>query len=261
MVNKAALAVLGIIVLVSMGIGILIGMQLGDPTGGDANQSAAGSDGGPTPIPGDETTVAPGGGQTPTSVPQNSGGETTTQNANDLQRTEIPSIRFDEAEVAARIKEEINQRRVDEGLEQLQTDGSTADDLDELAKDHSIEMATRGRVNTYAGNSTSRERYEDAGLYSTCAFSSASDTYIIEADYPTDSSLEVIGKTFAGRVPPDGSTDRFNENETMVARDLAASWFDDPDYSERLTYENANFVGVGVVVPENNAVYATVTLC
>jgi uncharacterized protein YkwD len=260
MVNKAALAVLGIIVLVSMGIGVLIGMQLGDPTGSEANQSSDTSDGGPTPIPAEETTVASDGGQTPTAVPRNPDDDRTTR-ADAPRRTEIPSIRFDEAKIASRLKEAINQRRAEEGLDRLRTDGSTVDELDRLATDHSIEMATEGRVNTYAGNSTSRERYKEAGLYSTCALSSASDTYIIQADYPTDSSLEVIGRTFAGRIPPDESIDRFNENETMVARDLVDSWFNDPDYSERLTYENANSIGVGVVVPENNAAYATVTLC
>ena len=244
MANNTALGVLGVIVLVAMGVGILIGMQLGGPAGPDPAATDA-DEGTPTPVP----TAAPdqqGGSGTPT-LP---GGRTT-----------VPTREFDESEIRSEVLRLVNSRRRADDLNAFERGGQTADAVTEMANSHSQRMARERLVSHEFDATSSADRYRNANLYDTCQFESAAGTYIIRADTSSSSNLEVLSQTVAGRpYEVDGVTE-FNEDETEVARDIVEKWYDNSAYRERLSYENAEYLGVGLAITDDGEVYATGNLC
>ncbi|MFB6084576.1 MAG: CAP domain-containing protein [Halorientalis sp.] len=243
MVNKAALSVLGVIVLVSMGVGVLIGMQIG---GGGAPAGAS------TPTGGD-TDGTPGGGGSDSSVRTTipAGGMETVQPP--AGEETIPARRFEAREIERRIEKLVNRRRTNRGLQELITEGQIASELDKMAHSHSVAMADEGRVHHTIDGNSSRDRYEAAGLFSTCQFESDPGTYVVDAMY---NRLEVIGYTVAGRT----YEGVFLGNEKEVARAIVADWFSG-ESRHRLLYQNANQLGVGIVVTQSGDVYATGNVC
>lgn len=259
MVNKAALAVLGVIVLVSMGVGVLIGLQLGgsgSPVGDGAGDSESE---GPTPIPTDTSTATstPTPTATATAIPPTEEATTTTERSFD-DRTTVPARRFDRRDIEREARELINERRRENDLEELVISGNTVDTITEMARRHSNAMADEGRLSHTIEGNTSESRYRDAGLYDTCQFTNAGDSYVIA---PDDNSMESLARTFAGRPYQDGPRTEFNENETEIARELVETWFENAVYRERLTYENAQHVSVGVEITRDGTVYATANVC
>jgi hypothetical protein len=238
-----------------MGVGILIGMQLdGPPTapGGDA----ADGNGDVTPIPADGTpnrtpipTASP-----PTVVAPGGDGETVTIRG----RTTVPGRRFDEAEIAREVKELINERRRSAGLEPFRISGSTISNLDDVARSHSIAMADAGYLRHNLEGRSSADRYRDAGLFETCKFPSDQDSVVVDA---TGNRLEVNSKTAAGRAYADDGQVEFSENESQVARDVATDWWDNAVQRDRLSWENAERLGVGIEVTQDGTVYATANVC
>jgi hypothetical protein len=252
MVNKAALGVLGVIVLVSMGVGVLIGMQLGGPASAGAIDGNA-SDGGATTDEGATPTRTPFPESPPTAA--GPGGSEPTITA--VGRTTVSYRRFDERRIAAEIKAEINERRRSAGLKAFVTDGSTVSNLDRMARSHSVAMADAGVVRNYLEDNSSADRYEAFNLFGTCSFPNAEDTFIVDA---TGNRLEVIGTTVAGRAY-DRDDPKFNENESQVAEQLVSEWWSDPPNRDRLSWVNAGRIGTGVEVTQDGSVYATVNLC
>jgi hypothetical protein len=246
MVNKAAVAVLGVIVLVSMGIGILIGMQLEGPTGqaadSDTNDTGTAS-GGPTTVPTGDST--PSTGEGPGTLPP-------------MERTTMPARRFDDRKIEAEIASLVNQRRSERGLDTNDVTGNTADAVRRMARNHSVTMADGGALSHNAGGTSSEQRYRNAGLYEACKFESDPDTYIVDAQY---ARLEVIGRTYAGQSYQDDGMTAYNANETEVARAIVDEWFSTPQYESRLTYENSDQFGVGVEVTRDGLVYVTGNVC
>jgi hypothetical protein len=243
MVNKAALSVLGVIVLVSMGVGVLIGMQIG---GGGADMAGATSptaDGGAPGENGDSSV------DDPTTVP---GGEVDTVRP-PSERTTVPARRFSAGEIRDEIKSLVNERRESQGLSALRVDGQIVDQLDAMAHGHSNEMADEGRVTHNVGGNTSRLRYENADLFSICQFESDPGTYVVDARY---NRLELIGHVVAGRTH-DG---KFLETESDVAAAIVSDWLSGTS-RDRLFYENAGRIGAGVEVTSDGDVYATANLC
>jgi len=261
MVNKAALGVLGVIVLVSMGIGVLIGMQLG---GGGAVGGSDGStddgESGPTPLPGDDSTPTPVPTTAATAATTTVGPPTEQPEQTETEvapaRTTVPARRFDEDEIAAEAKRFINQRRVQQGLSELTTSGQTVDQIDALAADHSIDMADEGVLSHNVNGNSSQDRYRAANLFDACQFPSNSDSYLITAE---GNNLEAITRTVAGRY--DSGTGEFYENETAVAEAIVENWFDSMTAEPRLTYRNAERIGLGVEVTRDGTVYATADMC
>jgi len=246
MVNKAALSVLGVIVLVSMGVGVLIGMQIG---GGGADTTSES-----TPTAGANTEQGPGGsGDTDparrTTIP---GDDVTTIQPPDGDPT-IPARQFEPGEIREKVKSLINQRRANRGLQELSTSGQITDRLDRMAHGHSVEMADEARVGHNIDGNSSMDRYETAGLFGSCQFESDAGTFVVNAE---GNRLEVIGYTVAGR-SYDGE---LHETETDVARAIVADWFSGTS-DNPLLYENANQIGVGIEVTQDGDVYATGNLC
>jgi hypothetical protein len=245
MVNKAALSVLGVIVLVSMGVGVLIGMQIGGGGAGTTSMS--------TPTPGPSTATGPSDGESNpaarTTIP---GGEVETVQPPEEEQT-IPARRFEAKEIRRSVKRQINQRRTDRGLSELLTNGQVANKLDTMAHNHSVEMADEGRVSHAIDGVFSKERYRRAGLYSSCQFNSNPGTYVVNAE---GNRLEVIGHAVAGRTH-DGE---FLSTEKEVARAIVDDWFSGINRN-RLLYENANQIGIGIEVTQDGDVYATGNVC
>jgi len=117
-------------------------------------------------------------------------------------------------------------------------------------------MADVGRVRHTIDEDTSADRYRQYDLYDTCRFQV--ESYIENAE---DNDLEVIGRTYAGQEYPDNGTQKFNANDTAVADALTEDWLSSPVFHDRLTYENAGRIGVGVTVTNTGVVYATVNIC
>ncbi|RXK49205.1 CAP domain-containing protein [Halorientalis pallida] len=243
--NKAALSVLGVIVLVSMGVGVLIGMQIGGDGAGTTSMS--------TPTPDGDTSQGPSGGGSDqavrTTIP---GGEMETVQPPDEEET-IPARRFEADEIEREIKKLVNQRRTNRDLAELIVDGQVTTKLDTVAHNHSVAMADEARVSHAIDGVFSKDRYKSAGIFDSCQFNSDAGTYIVNAE---GNRLEVIGHTVAGRT----HDSEFLATETEVARAIVTDWFSGTSRN-RLLYENAKQIGVGVEVTQSGDVYVTGNLC
>jgi hypothetical protein len=245
MVNKAALSVLGVIVLASMGVGVLIGMQIGGggaetvgastPTADESSRQAPSSDGADPPA---RTTIP--------------GGEMATVQPPDDEET-IPARRFEAKEISREIERLLNQRRTSRDLSELLTSGRVTGELDALAHSHSVAMADDARVSHTIDGNSSRNRYESAELYGACQFKSDAGSYVVDARY---NRLELVSHAVAGRVH-DGE---FLKTEEEVAQAIVSDWSSGTS-RDRVFYENANQVGVGVEVTQSGDVYVTGNLC
>jgi uncharacterized protein YkwD len=173
-------------------------------------------------------------------------------------RTTISYRRFDDAEIARLVKERINDRRRAAGLPELRTEGSTVGDLDRMARTHSVAMADAGAVQHNIDGNSSADRYRAFGLFDSCTFPNEEDTFIVDA---TGNQLEAIGSTVAGRAYSADSGPQFNGNEEQIADALVRQWYDNRIQRERLAWQNAQRIGVGVEVTQDGSVYATANLC
>lgn len=248
MANKTALGVLGVIVLVSMGVGILIGLQLGGPSG--VGPVGAG--------PGD------GGGETGTATPiptdrSETDGDRTTEPPD--ERTTVAPRRFDGREVEQEVIRLLNERRTGDGFRRLESSGQTATGLTDMARSHSNAMADAGRVSHAVNGTNSVDRYRAAGLYESCQFEATDGNYVIKADVPESNALEVLAETVAGRPYDRYGESAFNANETEVAAALVEQMYATPAFERRLRYGNAEQIGVGVEITDDGTVYATGDIC
>lgn len=260
MVNKAALSVLGVIVLVSMGVGILIGMQLGGPVGDQGNSSG---NGGPTPIPDDNT---------PTPVPTANPGSSAPNGPVQTRTPEstVPADEFDAEAIEKEMERLINENRQSRGYEPLDTSGLLAQRVEWMARNHSIAMAEDGRAIHKIDDQTSADRYREANLYDTCKFQPNDNGATISSD---GTNFENIAKVYAGKpyslingVPKiqyskDSENTYYLKNNTAVANRVVSTWFDNRFLDDKLLYKNANVVGVGVEVTDEGGVYATANVC
>ncbi|WP_324757618.1 CAP domain-containing protein [Haloarcula sp. GH36] len=245
MVNKAAFVVGIIVLLAAVGIGVLIGMQIGGASG-----SGVVSPGEETPAPTSEPT------ESPTAMPSTATGTPTpTMTA---QYTTVPTRSFNEQNITDHVLQYINAERQAAGLDNLSASGATSEQLRQMAGSHSEAMAREGRVVHTIDGQSSADRYRNNNLYGRCEMRSDGGGYIESAD---NNRFEAIGKTVAGQPYTDKGQRRFHGNDTQVARALVEDWNNSDIYRDRLTLENANRVGIGVQVTNTGNVYATVNVC
>ena len=252
MVNKAALSVLGVIVLVSMGVGILIGMQLGGPTGTQTTNNDGG-DGGPTPIP-DGGTVTP----VPTANSDSSNGGAQLTGSSGQQETTVSVRRFDERAIEREIGQLINEERESRNLDTLEVSGKLSSEVTTMARNHSDQMAKERQLSHTIEGRSSLQRYRQADLYSTCIFLSNGGGHNIDAD---GNKLETIAYAKAGRTYEHNNQNYYHTNNTAIASAVVDRWFENQFLRPRLLYENANAVGVGVEITDSGDVYATANVC
>jgi uncharacterized protein YkwD len=231
MANKTALIIIGIIAATAMGVGAFVGSELGGPAATPtATPTASGGDGAPAATPSPTATATATASPTPTVAPS------------EFNRTKI--------ELA--IQERVNAERRNRDLRSL----ARFDVAVEMARFHSANMATQGYPNHAAGGYTTAERYEKYGIHDRCKLIDDSETGI-----RSGTALETVQKTAVGRpVDVDGER-RYFRNETAVANAVVDRWVGDDESREKLLYENANRVGIGVVVTNDGSTYVTLDLC
>ncbi|MBX0297243.1 hypothetical protein [Haloarcula nitratireducens] len=121
-----------------------------------------------------------------------------------------------------------------------------------MATAHSRSMKENETLAHNAGDGSSRSRYAQNDMFQLCQFKEKQ--YIVDAKYDR---LEAIGSVNADAVR--------GSNADAVERNIAATivqnWFDSSTYQQRLTFENAERLGVGVTISAANDVYVTANIC
>lgn len=243
MVNKTAVGLLGVIIVASLGVGILIGMQLG---GGDAPVAASPSTDGPTETQtGDQDDgMRSDATATPTENPAE-------------PRTTVPARQFDEGEIASHVAQFVNDERRERGRQQLSASDSTATSVAEMASDHSVAMADEGTVSHEINGVGTAGRYKNYELFERCKFKSPEGSYIQQPD----EKFEMVGMTYAGTHYENGGEEQFNGDERSVARAIVDDWIQSSEYTERFLMKGPTRMGVGIEVTDGGKVFATVDLC
>jgi len=244
MVNKAALGVIGVIVVTTLGGGLVLGTLMDDNPGGDDESGAEG--------PGDDGTGTPSTAA-PTAEPA------TGTAADDDGRTQTPIHpgAFGSAAVAENVTETINQARSEENLSPLAFDGEVARGLHELAESHSNDMADVGYVSRTVAGTNVTERYRDNGVFETCKYSDGVNVY----DPANTDDYAVLADGTIGDHYRSGDNETFVANESQAARLIVTDVLEDDELRGRLLNEHFERAGVGVAITRTNRVYVTVALC
>jgi len=255
MANKALLSLAAVVLFVVFGLGVGVGMLIGGFGGGpgaaDANPQTS-----DTPAASDsQTTATSESASAATAAPSGDADDTDDTDDGDGGDT-APPRGFNEANISAAAVENINAARKEQGLQALSSTGTTAENVRQMAENHSDAMANAGLVRHTIDDVTSRDRYERNGLFETCQFQV--ESYVEDANHD---GLEVVGRTYAGQEYPENGIQAFNGNNTAVANALTDDWLSATIYRQRLLYTNADRIGVGVTLTDTGAVYATVNIC
>lgn len=245
MANKVALLVLGVIVMTSMGVGALVGVQFGPGGPTEAGEATAS----PT------TTAQPTDDATPSgnNNGENNGGKTTaTSTGTTTPQPTVAPEEFDREEIEAEVLADVNAYRKEQGLAEL--DGRP--EIVEMARFHSENMAEQGYISHAAGGFNTQDRYERFDLADRCKVANNAEQGILSGE-----ALETLQRTVAGRPYEQNGETRYNANESAVARAVVQNWIDREDSREKLNLENADQVGIGVIVTDDGVVYVTLDLC
>ncbi|QPV62714.1 hypothetical protein I7X12_18615 [Halosimplex litoreum] len=220
----------------------------GTATNGTATNGTANGTAGPTVTP---TSVAtPTATGTPTVTPTPTAVPT---------RTPILPRTFEEREVELELRRLINDWRTANGLDPYTNDnGSLVVRLNEMSLNHSVGMAQRGELVYETYGLSVPQRYEAFQVKETCQFKRQGKQFIVS---PDNYQFQVIAQSYVGRNFQDGGETVFHENETAVARDIFEAWTENPVYADVLEYPNANRLGVGIEITDNNEVWATGSIC
>ena len=255
MVKKGLLAIAAVVLLVILGTGVLIGAQFAGGTADTPTQTtdSQSDDGGGSST----ATATAGNSTTPTPTPEANGTTTPTETATPQQES-IPAREFNEQNVSNYVRQFLNEEREAAGVPPFESGLQTEADLNEMAKGHSEQMAIEGKAIHKIDGVSSKDRYEDTGLYDRCTFKSAEGDYI---EQPDRNRFEAVEKTVAGQTYEEGGEERFHATDKEVARKIVDDWMAWPDYRERLTLRNANIVGIGVEITDTGNVYATANIC
>jgi uncharacterized protein YkwD len=143
----------------------------------------------------------------------------------------------DEQAIERRIHEEVNAERAADGLDRLSTD----DDLQRVARNHSADMVADGYVGHESPDGvTPADRLSAAGC--SAGGENVAQSWI-------DEPVAVDGETIVA------------EDEEAVAAHLVDRWMASPGHRENILRESFAESGVGVIVTEDNRVYATQKFC
>lgn len=236
MASKAALLVVVLVAVAAMGVGALVGSELGGPS------SSA------TPSP---TTTAAGG---PGGSGQTGAGGTPTASSSSTSspRPTVAPASFNRSAIEIAVHARVNEEREARGLQPL----SRFDVAVEMARFHSENMAEQGFVAHAAGGYSTEERYKRYDIYDHCRLADDSQTGVREGR-----ALEAVTRTVAGRSYERDGERRYHRTESAVADAVVDRWLDDEEARKRLFFGNAEKVGIGVVVDDDGGTYSTLDLC
>lgn len=257
MVNKAIAGILVLIVLTSLGVGVLIGTQLGGNGGVSDVQNGDTADESAT---GDETEGVATASETNGAVNTESATPTATATPTPTPtpgQTTIPSSEFDAEPVEREIVAAINSGRSERGLDAYETDTTTAGRVQRMARYHGRAMAAERSLSYSADGNTTGQRYERADLSGLCRYQDPETGNLISPD----NDFQAMGKTIAGREYEDDGETRFNGNESQVAQAIVEDWFASSTYRTPLVERGPDLVGVGVTITDGGEVYASVAIC
>ena len=143
----------------------------------------------------------------------------------------------DEQAIERLIHEEVNEERAAAGVDRLSTD----DDLQRVARNHSADMVADGYVGHESPDGvTPADRLAAAGCRA--GGENVAQSWI-------DEPVAVDSETIVA------------ENESEVAAHLVDRWMASPGHRENILRESFAESGVGVIVTEDNRVYATQKFC
>lgn len=143
----------------------------------------------------------------------------------------------DEQAIERLIHEEVNAERAAAGLDRLSTDNG----LRRVARNHSADMVADGYVGHESPDGvTPADRLSAAGC--SAGGENVAQSWI-------DEPVAVDGETVVA------------ENESEVAAHLVDRWMASPGHRENILRESFAESGVGVVVTDDNRVYATQKFC
>lgn len=253
MVNKAALGVIGVIVIVTVGGGLVLGTMLDG--GGDDNEGGA---------------EGPTADETATPTPNDAGGsvnESTPEPVDD-RRTPMLPRRFSAEAIEENVTRYLNRARTNETapraedenetLEPIRTDGPTATTLKEMARVHSRSMADAGQTGHAVGATNTSERYLEYDVAESCKYTVNGTQVYHPADHD---KFEVLDAGTIGNFDLGGDEEPYVENESFAAKLIVEDMLDDWSKQRRLFSEHIEFMGVGAEIAGENTVYTTVNLC
>lgn len=249
MVNKAVVGVIGVILITTLGVGALVGLQGGGAPADDTQTNNNGAGNGPDQGTEGNGTVAPNGTANTTATP-----------TAPEERTPIPGRQFNENDVAANLSERLNEWREAEGHPAFETDGNTVDRLNDMAMAHSVAMADEGELTHVIGNESTGDRYHENGLYNACQYQSK-DRAIHQPDHPDPHQFEALAETVAGDTYEIPNGTQFNEDEEAVAGALLEDLKRNNASTDRIMRSGLTRAGIGVEVTRDGDVYGTIHLC
>ncbi|WP_436928813.1 CAP domain-containing protein [Halosimplex halobium] len=203
-------------------------------------------------------TLTPTSAPTPTATPTATPTVTPTPTAVPTRTPTLPR-RFSEREVELELRRLINDWRRANGLNAYaNANGSLVERINRMSLNHSEAMAERGELVYRTHNLSVAGRYKEFGLFETCKFKKKDAQFIVR---PDKNQFQVIGQTYIGRNFQEGGETVYHENETAVAREIFRDWTDNRVYADVLNYPNANRLGLGIEITEDNEVWVTGNIC
>lgn len=231
---RSVVLVLGLLILGSMSVGVLIGMQLGNGTDvavQNHTQTSTPDRSTPTPIPGPD--------QTSDNSPQ------------------VPSPQSPSHQLRDALLRTINHYRANHNRSPLINIGPPTDKLRQIATNHSEHMAAVGVAEISLRGSTSSERYNAAGLTEKCSFPSNSGYSTID---PSVGKLELVANPV--QAPPYENVEGgYKGDPSSVTQNSLSTWVDSNQDRRKLLYRSAEQAGIGIVITDRGSVYVTVSLC
>lgn len=162
----------------------------------------------------------------------------------EVNASHLESDQFDEQEVEREIHQRINAIRAERGLDQLQFDAELA----AIARSHSADMATSGYFSHTAPDGDGfTDRYADAGY--DCELRANGYIY---------SGAENIAKSYY-ETPIEGGL--YFSDEEELAAGFVEQWMTSEGHRENILTPYWEREGIGVVMGEDDAVYATQNFC
>lgn len=143
---------------------------------------------------------------------------------------------------------EINDYRARNGLDRLQAQGNTVETITAMGRNHSRQLRADGEAWNLPSEYDITGLYQSYGLYESCKFLTNGEGGVIKPD--------------DGRVMAVHRLDVDIEDESHLAQRTVEHWNGHRFHGEKLGYENAEQIGVGVAMDhENDVVYVAMSVC
>lgn len=248
MVNKAVVGVIGVVLIVTLGVGALVGIQGG---GGPAEETNGNGDTDTGPAEGTAGTA------TPTSTP--AANATATPVSDD--QISLTGREFDSEAIEENLTARIAQERSERNLDEIESGEDTTDlQLREMARNLSALMNEENVVAHEIGNQSTKDRFQQADLYEACKFKPAGKSYVAQPGGP-NAMFEIVGSTVVETSFTEDRGVRYHANESAAANAIVDQWIADIADDEGFLSTDFGKMGVGVTTRDDGTVFSTVHLC